>query len=50
MFSRCNSLTNLNLSNFNAQNFIDMSDIFYNCQSLKKENIITKDNRILNQI
>ena len=49
MFYCCNSLTNLNLSNFNTQNVTDMSDMFSYCNSLKKNNIITKDNKILNE-
>ena len=49
MFSHCYSLTNLNLSNFNTQNIRDMDGIFYGCKSLKKEKIITKDNKILNK-
>ena len=48
MFYDCNSLTNLNLSNFNTQNVTDMSWMFIGCNSLKKEKIITKDNKILN--
>ena len=50
MFKGCNSLTNLNLSNFNTQNVIDMFGIFYGCNSLKKNNIINKDNKILENI
>ena len=34
MFSGCNSLTNIDLSNFNTQNVIDMSAMFYECKSL----------------
>ena len=43
MFYYCNSLTNLNLSNFNTQNVTDMRSMFYECNSLIKKNIITKD-------
>ena len=49
MFSHCYSLTDLNLSNFNTQNVTNMSFMFYCCKSLKKNNIITKDNKILNE-
>ena len=49
MFSGCSSLTNINLSNFNTQNVTDMGWMFNGCSSLKKENIVTKDNRIINQ-
>ena len=34
MFSYCNSLTILDLSNFNTQNVNDMSGMFSNCNSL----------------
>ena len=49
MFSECRSLTNINLSNFNTQNVTNMSLMFYGCKSLKKENIITKDKKILDK-
>ena len=49
MFRGCSSLTNINLSNFNTNNVTDMSWIFSGCSSLKKENIITKDKKILAQ-
>ena len=48
MFCDCKSLINLDLSNFNTQNVTDIGNMFAFCHSLKKENIITKDNRILN--
>ena len=34
MFYECRDLTNLNLSNFNTQNVIDMNDMFCGCNSL----------------
>ena len=37
----------LNLSNSNINNVTDMSSMFNGCSSLKKENIKTKDNKIL---
>ena len=49
MFFYCNSLTNLNLSNFNTQNVTDMSHMFFYCDLLTKNNIITRDKRILNE-
>ena len=49
MFNGCSSLTNINLSNFNTNNVKDMSDMFFECKKLKKNNIITKDKRILNE-
>ena len=49
MFYDCNSLTNLNLSNFNTQNVTYMSGMFGGCNSLNKNNLITKDKKVLNQ-
>ena len=49
MFDNCSSLTNINLSNFNANYVEDMSWMFDGCKKLKKNNIITKDKRILNE-
>ena len=37
MFRDCNSLTNLNLSNFNTQNVTNMSNMFDGCNSLIKK-------------
>ena len=34
MFYECNSLKNIDLSNFNTQNVINMSRMFYGCKSL----------------
>ena len=34
MFHKCNSLTNIDLSNFNTQNVTNMSGMFYGCNSL----------------
>ena len=48
MFQGCSSLTNINLYNFNANNNIDMRGMFGRCKSLKKKNIIIKNNKILN--
>ena len=48
MFFECSSLSNIDLSNFNTNNVTDMGYMFYKCSSLKKENIITKDRKILN--
>ena len=36
MFSRCASLKELKLTNFNTENIIDMDWIFDKCKSLKK--------------
>ena len=48
MFDDCHSLKYLNLSNFNTQNATNMDFMFFGC-SIKKQNIITKDIRILEQ-
>ena len=39
MFDGCNSLINLNLSNFNTQNVTDMSYMFHKCSSLTNLNL-----------
>ena len=39
MFSHCESLTNINLSNFNTQNVTNMSYMFADCKSLKNINL-----------
>ena len=46
MFYKCESLTSIDLSNFNTQNVTNMSFMFYECESLQNENIITKDDKI----
>ena len=47
MFHGCQSLLSLDLSNFNTQNVTNMYGMFDFCFSLTKENLITKDNKIL---
>ena len=39
MFSKCSSLINLNLSNFNTNNVTNMSYMFFNCSSLTSLNL-----------
>ena len=39
MFSRCSSLIDLNLTNFNTNNVINMRFMFYGCSSLKELNL-----------
>ena len=39
MFSACESLTNLDLSNYNTQNVINMSYMFSGCESLTNLNL-----------
>ena len=39
MFSRCSSLKELDISNFNTKNVIDMSGMFFQCSSLEDLNI-----------
>ena len=50
MFSDCNSFTNINLSNFNTQNVTYMGYMFDGCVSIRKENVITNDKKILKLI
>ena len=40
MFCECSDLTNLNLSNFNTQNVINMSGMFSYCSSLTNLNLL----------
>ena len=49
MFNDCNSLKFLNLSKFKIKKDICICNIFYKCNSLEKRNLITKDNKILNE-
>ena len=39
MFSRCSSLKELNLSNFNTNNVTHMFGMFFGCSSLKELNL-----------
>jgi len=39
MFSRCSSLKQLDLSNFNTNKVTDMREMFYECKSLEELNI-----------
>ncbi len=50
MFLKCKSLKKLNLANFNAKNVMDDEDLFFGCVSLKKENLICNDQRVLSSI
>ena len=49
MFAGCSSLTKINLSNFNTNKVIDMSNILYGTYILKRENVISTDNKILKE-
>ena len=48
MFADCKSLVKLDLSNFNTQNTDEYPWLFSGCTKLKKNNVTTKDERILN--
>ena len=50
MFYKCKSLTNIDLSNFNTQYVNNMEYMFCECISLKKENVIVNDNRIIKEL
>ena len=52
MFYNYSSLESIDLSSFNTSNVIDMTLMFSNCSSLKKDNIIlnNKDDKIIKQI
>ena len=45
MFSRCSSLTELDLSNFNTETVTNMIGMFYNCSSLTKLNLSEFDTK-----
>ena len=47
LFSFSYSLKNIDLSNFNTKNVTNMNNMFYGCKSLKKENLIAEDDKIL---
>ena len=49
MFYNCKSLISLDLSNFNTRNVTDKGWMFFGCELLKKENIITKDKKLLKE-
>jgi surface protein len=49
MFYGCSSLINLNLSNFKTQNVTSMGYMFNKCPSLKINNLITNNNKILEE-
>ena len=50
MFYKCSSLTIINLSNFNTNHVTNMRGMFDGCSKLRKENVITKDKKILNEL
>ena len=39
MFCHCNSLNEINVSNFNTENIIDMNSMFNTCLKLKKSDL-----------
>ena len=39
MFNGCNSLENIDLSNFNTENITSMNSMFYGCNSIKDLNL-----------
>ena len=39
MFYKCSSLQSIDLSSFNTTNVKDMRSMFFECYSLKKENV-----------
>ena len=48
MFDGCSNLKFLDLSNFNTQNVTKMACMFNRCTFLRKNNVISKDYKILN--
>jgi len=47
IFSDCKSLIKIDLSNFDTNHLEDVNWLFSECDKLKKNNVITKDERIL---
>ena len=50
MFLECKSLTELDLSNFDTRNVIEMHSFLKGCVSLNKSKIVTNDKKILEEI
>ena len=52
MFGGCSSLKSLDLSSFDTTNVNNMDDMFWNCSSLKKENVKISKNggKIMDEI
>ena len=50
LFDGCESLTDIDLSNFFIQNDTNIFAMFSGCNSLRKENIKTSDEKLLNKI
>jgi len=50
MFYNCLSLTKLDLSNFTTKNNINMKQIFFNCNSLVADELITNDQSLKSEI
>ena len=50
LFAESSSLASIDLSNFNTNNVKDMNGMFDECYLLTKNNVITKDKRILNKL
>ena len=47
IFADCESLTKIDLSNFDTRHLDEINWLFSGCKNLKKNNVITKDERIL---
>ena len=50
MFYQCKSLKKLNLANFYAEKVKDYEDLLFGCISLKKENLICNDQKVLSSL
>ena len=50
MFRDCKTLRELNLSEFNTESVTEMDNLFTKCDSLYRNNVITKDKKILKYI
>ena len=49
LFSECNSLKKIDISNFNIIKIKSLNNMYNGCHSLKKSNILTKEDRVIKQ-
>ena len=50
MFTDCSSLTKINIPNFNTKDVTCIDEIFLGCSSLRKNNVITNDSKLLDKL
>ena len=50
LFSDCTSLIEIDLTNFNTSNVIDMSNMFFNCRSMEEIDVSSFDTTKVNNM